>query len=253
MQQVSSLKKAVDILFSFSRDKASQSVAEIADAVGIPRSSAYRFVVSLRQEGLLERTENGNYTLGLRLLELEGIVHRRLKLENIAIPFIKELSRRTEETVILNMLLNDNVITVYAEESAEALRVAPQRGLILSLNVGASRQVILAYLPQEMQDNVCSNRLKKTTPYTVSDPVQLRQRLAKIRKQGYAISSQEVYIGATGIAAPIFDRDDNVFASIAVIAPTQRLTKKKQSDVLKHILKISKDISQAVIHYSVTR
>ncbi len=244
MKQINSLKKGIDILFSFSSYQPTQSVNEIAEKVGIPRSSTYRFVVSLKNMGLLERDSNGNYSLGLRLLKLEAIVHKRLKIEEIAIPYVKKLANETDETVILNLLLfNRDVVTIFAEESSAALRVAPQRGINYPLHVGASRQVILAFLSPEIQEEFLSQPLKKVTDYTITDPDELRERIKTIRENGYAISHQEVYIGAAGLAVPLFS-NDKIIGSIGLVAPLQRFEKEREEYALRKALETAKQISQ---------
>ena len=131
------------------KQRPSQTAEEIAQAIGVPRSSVYRFLLSLKGAGLVEQEpQSGRYTLGLKLLELGEIVHGRLDLERVAAPLIKELARRCGETVELIVPYDDHGMCIYAEESSSPLRLSPGRGQRLPLYIGASEQVLLAWLPE---------------------------------------------------------------------------------------------------------
>lgn len=245
MKTVQSLERGIDILFSFSKERPSQTVEDIAQAIGMPRSSVYRFLLTLKREGLLEQDQqSGRYTLGLKLLELGEIVHSRLVLETIAIPYIKELARLSGETVQLIAIYDDRGMCIYAEESSSPLRVAPERGQTLPLYAGASEQVILAFLPEEKRERVLSGSLVPLTPRTVTDPDALRARLEEIRRQGYVITSGEAYLGSIGVAAPVFDRDRNAVASISVSGPTERMDREKQEFLRRELLRITREVSR---------
>ncbi len=245
MKTVRSLERGIDILFSFSKERPTQTVEEIAQAIGVPRSSVYRFLLSLKQAGLVEQEPHtGRYMLGLKLLELGEIVHGRLELERIAVPLIKELAQSCGETVELIVPVDDHGMCIYAEESSYPLRVAPGKGQMLPLYAGASEQVLLAWMPEEVQNRVCSGPLLPLTPNTICDPQGLRERLVTIRRQGYVVTCGEVYLGSVGIAAPVFDRDGNVAGSISVSGLADRMDPEKQRQIVGELKKIVAEVSR---------
>lgn len=226
----SSLLKGIDILFLFSKDSPTLTVRQIAQSAHLPLPTAYRFVNALQSNGLLQKDPHpGYYRLGLRLLELEGAIHRKLDVEVVARPFLKQLAEASGETVQLTLLSARQGICISIEESRSTLRVAPERGRILPLHAGASVQAILAFLPVEDQQAVLESPLKRFTPATITEPGKLMRRLAMIRKQGYALSKGEAYPGAMGIAAPIFSSERRVIASIAVSGPAGRMAERRQA------------------------
>ena len=115
-------------------------------------------------------------------------MHGRLDLERVAAPLIKELARRCGETVELIVPYDDHGMCIYAEESSSPLRLSPGRGQRLPLYIGASEQVLLAWLPEEVRERVLSGPLTPMTPNTGCDPQVLRERLELIRRQGYMIT-----------------------------------------------------------------
>jgi len=239
------LTKGLDILFAFTRLHSSLTVKEIAQAVRVPLPTAYRFVKVLSEKGFLERDTAGRYRLGLRLLELEGALHHRMDLETAAKPLVGELARISEETVQLTLLRGDQGICVFVEESPSTLRVAPERGRVVPLHAGASVQAMLAFLPREEQENILARPLKGFTPDTITDPGKLRRRLQAIRRNGYAVTRGELYPGAVGIAAPVFDREHRVVASIAVSGPAQRIGE-RQKLIAEHTVRVARKISRTL-------
>jgi len=245
MAHVRSLQKGIDILFRFSLERPSMTVEEIAECIRMPVPTAYRFVKTLRERGLLEQNSRpGYYRLGLKLLELEGIIHRKMDLESVSIPLLKELAAKTGETVQLTVINADRGICIYVEESPSALRIAPEKGRALPLHAGASVQVILAFLPEDEQRRICEGPLQRFTPDTITDPRVLKKRLAIIRDQGYIITSEEVYIGSVGVAAPIFNRDRRVIASVALSGPIQRMNDKRREATKMEVIRVAREISR---------
>ena len=80
-----------------------------------------------------------------------------------------------------------------------------------------------------------STRLEPLTPRTITDPEQLRERLATIRREGFAISLGETVPGAAGIAAPIFNADGSVTAGLLIGAPLDRF--EQELPELKRLLR----------------
>jgi DNA-binding IclR family transcriptional regulator len=133
------------------------------------------------------------------------------------------------------------------EESSSALRVAPEKGGIIPLYAGASVQVILAYLDQEEQDKVCEGSFAQFTPTTITNPEELRMRLAIIREQGYVITQGEFYPGSIGIAAPVFGKDNCVIGSVSVSAPIQRITEEQRERIRKEVIHTAKKITARML------
>jgi DNA-binding IclR family transcriptional regulator len=238
------LLKGIDILFLFTKERPTLTVKQIARFVRLPLPTAYRFVAALASKGLLEKIPpGGHYRLGVKFLELEGVVHQKLDVEIVARPVIAELAKVSGESVQLTLLSSGRGICIVVEESHSSLRVAPEKGRIVPLHAGASAQAILAFLPPEEQEGLINSPLEQFTPCTVTDPENLRRRLALIKKQGYAVTRGELYPGAMGIAAPIFLDGKRIVASLAVSGPTPRMTEKRQA-IISHLVPMAKEISR---------
>jgi len=241
----------MNILFQFTKERPFLTTDEIAQAVHLPKSSAYRFLANLKKLGLVDRDPpTGRYSLGLKLLELEEAVHSSINLESIAKPLLVKLGEFSGETVQLNMLHGDHGICLYGVESPSAFRLAPEKGRIIPLHAGASGLSILAFMDQEGQEKICVGPLPRFTPYTITDPERLKARLGEFRKQGYVITQQEVYIGSLGIAAPVFGKDKRVIGSVSLSGPIQRISEERKNAIRDELVRTAKEITDKMTMFN---
>jgi len=243
---IQSLEKGLEILFLFTEKKPLLSVEDISSMAALPKSTCYRFLNTLKKKGLIELDAVlGKYKLGVRLLRLHSIIFNSLDIMERALPFMYKLSDISKETVQLVILNKNEGICIEKVESPEALRVMPNKGQTIGLHSGASGKVIMAYLSEEQQDKIIREKgLRKFTPYTIDDPIVLKRRLQEIATDGYAISDQEIYVGVRAIAAPIFDYDGKVTASISAAGPRERLSQDKIVMLIDNVLEVAWSITK---------
>lgn len=241
---IGSLERGVDLLFLFV-EASTLGVRDIAERLDVPVSTAYRFVRTLRDKGLLEQDPaTRKYQLGLRLLALETPILRQLDVRRVALPHMEALAQYCHETVQLTLRRGFQGVCIEIVESPEPLRVAPSRGQSVPLHSGALAKAILAFLPRpEIDRYLTSGPLQRFTSHTITDPTRLGEELARIRKRGYAVSTQEVYVGAGGVAAPVFDSTRRAVASLGVSGPLHRLTGAKIAEIAPEVLRHAEKLS----------
>ena len=183
------------------------------------------------------------YRLGFRILELASLVYDRLELRKIAAPFIKEFSEKTQETVYLTVLNRDRAVCIEKIESNFALRLSVNRGESFPLHSCATSRILMAHLPEEQQESIISGGLDKYTQNTMTDPAELREELAKIKKQGFAYSDQELDEGARAVSAPIFDCFGRVIAGLSIAGPVYRFTDEKREEYEHLVKQYAKQVS----------
>ena len=87
--------------------------------------------------------------------------------------------------------------------------------------------------------------MKKFTEYTITDWDELLKELEAIRRNGYAIEREEVELGMTCIAAPIFSNHE-IIAAISVSGPVSRVTEDMQEQIIQAVKKTAAEITQAL-------
>lgn len=230
--------------------KESLKFSEISQALDMPRSSAYKYLAVLREQGFLDFDDNTKrYRLGLKFMELGNLVKSQIRIDQVALPYMKELAHALKETVILSYLSSG---VAYCLE-----RVGPESGLLFSMQVGAhlplysgaSAKVLLAQLPNSEIDEILKRvKLTPLTKNTITNPEKLKQNLNEIKTQGYSYSDQETDWGARGVGAPIVCAKLSIIAGLCVVGPTQRMEGKKLEKAKKLVaesaLKVSRELNK---------
>jgi DNA-binding IclR family transcriptional regulator len=243
-KEIKSIRNCFRILSLFSKQNPFLDADGISRAVGIPKSSAYRYLNTLTQESILEYNHTTKkYQLGIKILELGGTAYHRLELRKIAIPFMKELAEMTRETVYLTALDKDRTVCIERIESDLPVRLSIERGETFPLHAGATARILMAYLSSDKQDKIIEKGLEKFTDYTITDPFKLRRSLIKVKKQGYAFSEQERDIGAKAVSAPIFDFFGEVIAGLSIAGPINRFIGRKAEEYKNLVVDYSHRIS----------
>jgi DNA-binding IclR family transcriptional regulator len=224
-----SLSHGLEILLLFDSTRPVFTVLEIADRLHFSQSKTYRLVRTLVHHGLLE-TQNGSgrYSLGMNALRLGLLAQQKFNIAVIALPFMKELSRLTKETVLLTSVHGNRAICLERVESEEPIRYSLfTPGARLPLHAGASSKVLLAFLPETDWNPILGrNGLPRFTPQTTTDRGLLKGQLREIRSQGYAFSDQEVDRDVRAVAAPILNSQGELIAGLTVAGPAYRIHKK---------------------------
>ncbi len=224
-----SLSHGLEILLLFDSARPVFTVLEIADRLHFSQSKTYRLVRALVYYGLLE-TQNGSgrYSLGMNALRLGLLAQQKFKISVIALPFMKELSRLTKETVLLTSVQGNKAICLERVESEQPIRYSLfTPGASLPLHAGASSKVLLAFLPETNWGPILEREgLQRFTPQTITDRTVLKKELEEIRRQGYAFSDQEVDRDVRAVAAPILNSGGELIAGLTVAGPAYRINKR---------------------------
>lgn len=127
------------------------------------------------------------YRLGMKLLELGNIVKAQIEIRDLALPVIQELALKTEESIDLNILVDDKRVNVEKIESPQGVCRIIQLGKSLPLYCGGSGKAILAFQSDsEIERIIGKENIISFSPNTITDNTLLREHLKKVRKKGYA-------------------------------------------------------------------
>lgn len=215
--------RVLDILRLFSETQPELSVDEIGAAIQAPRSTTYRYVRTLIDEGFLARSASGKLHLGPIFHQFRPLISVEHKLSTVALPIMRDLMRETNETVLLTRRFDRFSICVERVEGPHAIRISFERGHTQPLHAGASSKILLAFSGPALWDRYLSRSLTKFTDRTVTAPARLRAHLREIVEQGYCTSESEVDEGATAVAVPILNGQGGLLAGLSIAGPTFRI------------------------------
>jgi DNA-binding IclR family transcriptional regulator len=239
---VQSVDRALTILEILARSGES-GVTEIAAALAVHKSTAFRLVTTLEQHGLVEQVEGrGKYRLGVGLLRLAGATSARLDVVQEARPLCKQLAAATGETVNLATLSGNSALYLDQVAGSSALQSHNWVGQHIPLHATSNGKVLMAWLEdKELSDLL--GRLPAYTGQTVTNKAALRKQLAQVREDGYAVAVDELEVGLTAIAAPVHNAHGDVICSISVSGPTFRLHASRCDDVVPLVVDAADELS----------
>jgi DNA-binding IclR family transcriptional regulator len=244
--QVQTLNRAFALLDCFTIDKPDLGVRELARMTGLSSSTTGRLLAAMKDAGILHQNSNNHvYSLGLKVLSWAGVYTNSLDIRSLALAYLQELHRVTQETISLYLLDGKDRVCVERMESPHNVRITSRIGLRLPLYAGSAGKAMLAFLPEAQREEIlCSTPLVPLTEKTIIDPEQLRRELDQIREVGYAVSRGEWQIDASGVAAPIFDSNHFPTAAVTISGPAQRFTDEAFAEYIQMIQPVAAQISR---------
>ena len=218
--------RVVDILELLAASRGGMALREVSAQLEAPKSSLLPLLRALTARGYLEQARTGEYRLGPQAVELGAGSAAHLELADVARPALAELMRRTGETVFLGTLAADGVSVIYVDkvESDQLIRYSAGVGDRRPLHATSTGKAILAFLPVAQREAIVDALpLARHTERTVTSPAALRASLEEIQRTGVCVSLDEMVRGASGVAAPIFDRHGRVAGACTIGGPTDRV------------------------------
>jgi IclR family KDG regulon transcriptional repressor len=247
---VQTLERASFILDILGQSPQGISIKDLSDRMHLPKGTTHRLVSSLSYFGYVRQDQNTkNYFLGFKLVELGNLLLGQLDLRKEAELFLRDLAERTKETVHLVILDGNEIVyldKLETEPHTGGLRMASRVGSRNPAHSCAVGKVLMAHLSEEALARIVEQKgLPKRTGNTITDFNRLKDHMALVRKQGYAIDDEENERGIRCVGAPVFNEAGRVVAAISVSGPAFRVTKKTvQENLKKEVMETALRISQ---------
>jgi DNA-binding IclR family transcriptional regulator len=243
---VQSVERAIAILKSFSQEKPERGVNELSRELGLHKSTVSRLMITLERGGLLSRNqETERYQLGVDLIGMAAQVVSYMDVRQIARPFLRQLAETCQETVNLAVLDAGQIVNL--EQFVPPARQVKNIGWVgrrMCPHCTAAGKVLLAHLSQDEFDRIVQAGLERFTSRTITAPHELQQELLQVRKQGYAISREELEEGLNVVAAPIYDHTGQVTAAVSVAGPAYRVTPELFPELAVRLMDAAAEISE---------
>ena len=244
-----SLERGLAILGCFTPKRPVLGIADIADDLGMSRSTTHRYVITLVALGYLEQGASRKYRLGLRVTDLGMSALNSTGLREHAHPYLEELRQRTSYTVNLAVLEGTDILYV---DRVRSFRRG-QSKIDLDLHTGSRLpayctsmgKLLLANLPEpEQRELIATLKVSKRGPNTITSKKALREELEEIAVARFAASNQEFAADLLAIAAPVRNEAREVIAAIDLVAHSATITIEELLDALgPHLISTADQIS----------
>ena len=201
------------------------SLGELAQGVGLARSTVQRIVGALADEQLvMAASTRARVKLGPALARLAAAAET--DIEKIARPVMQELSRATDETVDLSVLKGDAAVFIEQVLSPQRLMAVSAVGEAFPLHCTANGKALLAALSEAQRDEILPRRLRARTPDTIVDRKALEEALSAVRQTGLAWDLQEHTEDVSAVGTAFTDPFGRFYA-LSIPAPTSRFDRKR--------------------------
>jgi IclR family acetate operon transcriptional repressor len=199
------IDRAAQLLVSVVESARPPSVGELAQQAGLPKSTTSRLVGALERQGLVQRLgERGRVRPGPVLLRYANRDASSTLVE-LAVPSLRRLADASGETINLAVPGPDGVEHLAQEDTAHFVGVTDWVGRRVTFELAANGKVFLAY-----------GGVRELTP-----------ELRRIRSSGYATSIDELELGLSALAAPVFGPSGEALAALSISGPSARLTSER--------------------------
>jgi DNA-binding IclR family transcriptional regulator len=239
-----SVDNALRVLLLF-RTRQILRVADVADDLGVARSTAHRLLVALVKQGFAGQDPvTRAYTPGPVLTEIGIAAHSLLDVRTMAQRPMRALADALQETVSLVVLEGGSARFLDAIESTHAVRVGARNGQLLPAHCVSGGKVLLSRLSRQQIDELYpEEELVTMTPSSIKTKSDLLLELERIRKNGYSTNASESEQDVSAVAIALESGLSK--AAISVAAPTSRVSSRSVERLAKAVLKIIGELADA--------
>lgn len=242
-QGASSSRKVLQILDYFSAARPKASIDELAGSIKVPKSTAYRYVSLLKEQGLVGDDGRGRYHLTQRMAKLAAAARAAVTYVDVARPYLDRLRDETDETALLVQRISDNAVCVARSESNHPIRLSYEVGASFPLHRGAAPgKILLAYWGETERASYLSRHAREIPAAARS---QLIVELATVNRKGIATAVGEIIPDVWGIAAPVFE-SGKLVAALSVAGPAYRLTAEAKKAIQSRLTAAATELTESL-------
>ncbi len=225
--------RALQLLKTMGEQGRDLGLTEIASLTGLPKTTAFKYLRTLCECGMVSRDPDADrYRIGLVVWQLAQLAGDQRAVREIAMPYLRSLRDRFDETVNLAILEQQEIVYVDIVESRRSLRMQAAPGQRDPAYATALGKAMLAFLPASEWRAHVPSRLVPRTAHTLTSVTALRAELDLIQRRGYAVDRGENEEGLSCIAAPLLGMNQQLAGAISVSAPAMRLARTTQREMI---------------------
>ena len=220
MTTVQSVLSALDLLDCFAHEE-ELGVTQIANRLGVAKSTAHRLLSTLCARGMAEQIPGSSrYRLGLHLYELGQLAQDRVPLRHTALPLLEQLRILTGQTVHLSIADGPDVVFLERLQTLRGIPLLGDRQRRMPTHTTSSGKVLAAFDPEVANARLAAG-FPPMTERTIRTAAQWEAALETVRRTGIAISDGENRPGLASIAAPVRDGSGHTVAAVSVAGPSE--------------------------------
>ncbi len=238
---IQAVSHALDLLEQFHGDIDELGVTELSKRLKLHKNNVFRLLATLESRGYIEQNKaTENYRLGLKALELGQTFIKQMGLLRQAKPILEKMVEESNETSYVAIYKDNYIVYLDVVETNLTVRVVSRVGSRLPAICTAAGKVHMAFMTEEeLEELLGKAKFAQITPTTIASAEAMREELAKVREQGYALDDEELDLGVRCISAPIRDYTRRIVGAISISGPTMRVSDERINKELVPLVKQS--------------
>lgn len=243
---VKSAVRVLELLEFLARALKPVSLTDVVNELGYPKSSAHGLLATLVSKGYASRDDDDRYALNSAYRNGPGWISGPYSaIIDVAEPILRSLRDACGETTMLGVLNRDLRFKTIAKAVAnrQVRYDTPFSGGMPCYCAAIGRVFLAALEPRQLDRYLARERLIRFTRHTITDKTMIRHIIEQTRRDGYAISEEEMDMGSTGTAAPVRDQTGKVIAALNVATISERFMDARRT-IIAEVLRYADNLSE---------
>lgn len=241
---VQSFARGLAVIRSFHAGAPTQTITEVAAATGLTRAGARRILLTLQGLGYVS-VQGRQFRLTAKVLDLGFAYLTTLPMWALAEPVLQTLVHDVQESSSIAVLEGTDIVYVLRIPTRKIITINLAVGSRLPAHCTSMGRVLLAALSEAELTEALANAQSASS--SDIDIATVRQRLADVRAQGWAMVDEELEPGLISLAAPVRNTQGEVIAAINLSSHRSRMTAARMKrELLPPLLHAATEISHAI-------
>lgn len=230
--EIKSVAKAFSLLECLAGEHSSASLPAMAKRCGLTVSTAHRLLATMESLGAVVHTGPGEYSIGMRMIELSRRATVEGLLASSATPILNRITRATGRTAHIGVLDPEGMVTYVARSAPLSMRLPTHPGNKLEAYCSGLGKVLLSGLPAARQHAYLSDGpFPALTERTIIEPGALAEELTRVSEKRFAMDDREMFDDLSCVAVPILDPGGYVVAALSVSSTRGEITCARAPDL----------------------
>jgi DNA-binding IclR family transcriptional regulator len=224
------IARAANVLRALEGESDGLSLGQIAQRVGLARSTIQRIVEALSEEHfLIAASPTTGVRLGPALIRLAASAH--VEFDQITHPLLAALAQKVGETVDLSVLKGTVAVFTDQVQGVHRLRAVSAVGETFPLHCSANGKALLSVMDEQKLDRLLRGALPRLTAKTIVQRTDLLKAIESVRRSGVAYDLEEHTEGICAVGTAFLDPIGRAIA-ISIPVPTTRFRNKRLKALL---------------------
>ena len=240
---IAGLEKGLAVIEAFNADHPRMTATEVGRRCDMTRTAARRYLKTLTHLGYTA-TDGKLYWLMPRTLRIGHAFIESARLPKLVQPLLQRITNGTDEVAYLGVVDGDDTIFLARSGSSRHTSAGYWPGTRVPAQITAAGMAILASWPEhELEAWLEGRELPAFTSHTLANTKRLRTVLKECRRQGWALSEQQLELNYRGIAVPLLDRHNVAHGAISITMPINR---EETDHALLWVLPVMQEVAKSL-------